>query len=71
MPTQAEIQLASETIKQYGAVPAAPGQDVHRLTAARIFSVKPEDVTPEQRKYAKTVNYFAHYAQIFPGKPFP
>jgi len=27
--------------------------DVHKETAARMFSVKPEEVTPEQRRLAK------------------
>ena len=33
------------------------GEDIHRRTAAEIFSVLPEHVTPEQRRYAKTFNF--------------
>ena len=33
------------------------GSDVHRETAARIFGVFPEMVTPEQRRTAKTINF--------------
>jgi DNA polymerase-1 len=33
------------------------GEDIHRATAARIFGVAPADVTPEQRRRAKTANY--------------
>ena len=33
------------------------GEDIHRRTAAEIFSVLPEHVTPEQRRYAKTINF--------------
>ncbi len=33
------------------------GEDIHRATAARIFGVAPEDVTPEQRRRAKTANF--------------
>ncbi|HSQ59665.1 MAG TPA: DNA polymerase I [Acidobacteriota bacterium] len=33
------------------------GSDVHRATAARLFGVGPEDVTPAQRAQAKTVNF--------------
>ncbi|RRD58474.1 DNA polymerase I [Comamonadaceae bacterium OH2545_COT-014] len=33
------------------------GQDVHRATAAEVFGVPPELVTPEQRRYAKVINF--------------
>ena len=33
------------------------GSDVHRETAAKIFGVFPEMVTPEQRRTAKTINF--------------
>lgn len=33
------------------------GEDIHRDTAARVFGVKPEDVTPEQRSKCKMVNF--------------
>jgi DNA polymerase-1 len=33
------------------------GMDVHRATAAEVFSVAPEAVTSEQRRYAKTINF--------------
>lgn len=35
----------------------AQGQDVHRATAAEVFGVPPAQVTPEQRRYAKTINF--------------
>ena len=35
----------------------AHGADVHRATAARIFHVPFEDVTPEQRRKAKVANF--------------
>ena len=37
------------------------GNDVHRETAARIFDVFPEMVTPEQRRMAKTINFGIMY----------
>jgi DNA polymerase-1 len=37
------------------------GEDVHRRTAARIFGVPPEQVTPEQRARAKTINFGVIY----------
>ncbi|WP_373755660.1 DNA polymerase I [Neisseria sp.] len=33
------------------------GEDVHRRTAAEVFGVPPENVGPEQRRYAKTINF--------------
>ena len=33
------------------------GQDIHRSTAAKVFSVPIEEVTKEQRSHAKTVNF--------------
>ncbi len=33
------------------------GQDIHRATAAEIFGVPPADVTSEQRRYIKAVNF--------------
>jgi DNA polymerase-1 len=35
----------------------AEGVDIHRATAAEIFGVAPEDVTSEQRRYAKVINF--------------
>jgi len=31
--------------------------DVHRATAAEVFQIEPAAVTPEQRRYAKTINF--------------
>ena len=33
------------------------GMDVHRATAAEVFNLQPADVTSEQRRYAKTINF--------------
>ncbi|QAU35734.1 DNA polymerase I [Janthinobacterium sp. 17J80-10] len=35
----------------------AEGIDIHRATAAEIFNVSPGDVTSEQRRYAKVINF--------------
>ncbi|MBR1539391.1 MAG: DNA polymerase I [Bacteroidales bacterium] len=35
----------------------AHGADVHRATAARIFHLKPEEVSAEQRRHAKVANF--------------
>jgi DNA polymerase-1 len=37
------------------------GEDVHRSTAAKIFNVKPEEVTKDQRRSAKTINFGLMY----------
>lgn len=33
------------------------GADFHQITAAQVFNVKPEDVTGEQRSFAKRLNF--------------
>jgi DNA polymerase I len=33
------------------------GQDIHRATAGEIFGVKPDEVTVDQRRYIKAVNF--------------
>jgi DNA polymerase-1 len=35
----------------------ANGRDVHLETASWVFDMAPEDITPEQRRFAKTVNF--------------
>ncbi|MFH1495186.1 MAG: DNA polymerase I [Pseudomonadota bacterium] len=35
----------------------AAGEDIHRATAAEIFTCTPLEVTPEQRRYAKVINF--------------
>lgn len=39
----------------------AAGQDIHRATAATVFGVEPEDVSYEQRSFAKRVNFGLMY----------
>lgn len=40
--------------------------DPHKERAAAIFGVPVEQVTPVQRKYAKTVYFFDMYSTPFP-----
>jgi DNA polymerase-1 len=35
----------------------AEGMDVHRATASEVFGIAPEQVSSEQRRYAKTINF--------------
>ena len=37
------------------------GQDVHAITAAKIFGITPEEVTTDQRRIAKTANFGIMY----------
>ena len=37
------------------------GQDVHAITAAKIFGITPEEVTADQRRIAKTANFGIMY----------
>jgi DNA polymerase-1 len=38
-------------------------QDIHRTVAAEVFEVPPDEVTPDQRAKAKTVNFGIVYGQ--------
>jgi len=38
-------------------------RDIHRIVAAEVFGVRPDDVTPDQRARAKTVNFGIIYGQ--------
>lgn len=33
------------------------GEDIHKRTAAEVFGVAPDEITSEQRRYAKTINF--------------
>ena len=37
------------------------GIDVHKSTAALVYNISPDEVTPEQRRFAKTVNFGVMY----------
>lgn len=39
----------------------AEGQDIHQATAAAVFDIEPDDVTYEQRSFAKRVNFGLMY----------
>ena len=40
----------------------APVADMHRAKAAELFGIPEAEVTVEQRRYAKTVNYAPTYS---------
>jgi len=45
----------------------AADQDIHRIVAAEVFDVSVDEVTPEQRARAKTVNFGIIYGQTAHG----
>ncbi|TSE27191.1 DNA polymerase I [Tepidimonas sediminis] len=56
--SQIELRIMAHLSEDAALLKAfAEGQDVHRATAAEVFGLAPEAVTPEQRRYAKTINF--------------
>ena len=62
--SQIELRLVAHMSGDEGMLEAfAQGLDVHRATAAKVYGVPLEDVTPEQRRNAKAVNFGIIYGQ--------
>jgi DNA polymerase-1 len=56
--SQIELRIMAHLSQDAGLLKAfAEGQDVHRATAAEVFGVTPEEVSSEQRRYAKVINF--------------
>ncbi|MGR4000846.1 MAG: DNA polymerase [Alphaproteobacteria bacterium] len=56
--SQIELRLAAEIIGEKGLLEAfRQGHDIHAATAAEIFHLSPEEVTPERRREAKAINF--------------
>ena len=56
--SQIELRIMAHLSGDAGLLNAfANNEDVHRATAAEIFMVQPGDVTSEQRRYAKVINF--------------
>lgn len=56
--SQIELRIMAHLSGDVGLLQAfATGQDVHRITAAEIFSITLEQVTTEQRRCAKIINF--------------
>ena len=56
--SQIELRLMAHISEDVNLVRAfTDGMDVHRATAAEVFGVDPLQVTAEQRRYAKTINF--------------
>lgn len=62
--SQIELRLVADMSKDEGMLDAfSKGLDIHRATAARVYGVSLEEVTSEQRRNAKAVNFGIIYGQ--------
>jgi DNA polymerase-1 len=60
--SQIELRLIAEISGDEAMLEAfQKGHDIHQATAARVYEVPLEDVTPDQRRNAKTVNFSIIY----------
>ncbi len=60
--SQIELRILASITGDEGLTRAfKSGEDIHRSTAALVFMVDPEDVTPEMRRRAKEVNFGVLY----------
>ena len=56
--SQIELRIMAHLSEDPGLLSAfAAGQDIHRATAAEIMGIAPADVTTEQRRNAKAINF--------------
>lgn len=56
--SQIELRIIAELSKDAGMIEAfLSGQDIHKATAAKVYNVNLEDVTPDMRRNAKMVNF--------------
>ena len=56
--SQIELRIMAHLSKDQGLMNAfAKGQDIHQATASEIFSKNIDDVTPNQRRSAKAINF--------------
>jgi DNA polymerase I-like protein with 3'-5' exonuclease and polymerase domains len=60
--SQIELRILAEFSADEGFIGAFnSGADLHRVTAAQVFNVSPEQVTKEQRDFAKRLNFGVVY----------
>jgi len=56
--SQVELRIMAHLSEDRGLAEAFErGEDIHRATAAEIFGRNPREVTSEERRYAKTINF--------------
>lgn len=62
--SQIELRIMAELSQDQNMLDAfAKGHDIHRATAARVYGVPMEEVTADQRRNAKAVNFGIIYGQ--------
>jgi DNA polymerase I-like protein with 3'-5' exonuclease and polymerase domains len=60
--SQVELRILAEFSKDQNFINAfLSGEDFHTTAAAQVFNIKPEDVTPDQRSFAKRLNFGVVY----------
>lgn len=60
--SQVELRILAEFSKDQNFINAfVSGEDFHTTAAAQVFNVKPEDVTADQRSFAKRLNFGVVY----------
>ncbi len=60
--SQIELRLAAHFSQDENMIKAfAQGIDIHNMTAASVFSVPMEEITPEMRRQAKIINFATIY----------
>jgi DNA polymerase-1 len=56
--SQVELRIMAHISQDASLLKAfAEGEDIHRATAAEVFGVPPKELTGEQRRYAKVINF--------------
>ncbi|MBL1410538.1 DNA polymerase I [Sphingobacterium faecale] len=62
--SQIELRIMAELSQDENMLEAFTlGHDIHKATAARVYGVQLEEVTPDQRRNAKAVNFGIIYGQ--------
>ena len=60
--SQVELRILADFSNDENFIKAfISGEDFHKTTAAQVFNVKPEEVTSEQRSFAKRLNFGVVY----------
>jgi DNA polymerase-1 len=56
--SQVELRILAHLSEDEALIRAfEKGDDIHRIVAAQLYGVKPEEVTPAMRRFAKVVNF--------------
>jgi DNA polymerase-1 len=66
--SQIELRVMAEFSKDSALIEAFKNdEDIHRETAAKVFGINPQDVSPEERQRAKAINFGIIYGQSASG----